>query len=73
MKQNIAKCGLLSESSTLQHTLKSIPEAIAEKEKSPELADVERLEEKEEITPLKLPVHLSDGLEFFDQLLMDRD
>ena len=38
----------------LQHTWKSIPEAIAKKVKSAELADVESLEEKESNNPLKI-------------------
>ena len=73
LKRNVAKSGILSGSSTLQRTLKSIPEAIAEKEKCAELAEVEILEEEDATTPLKLPVHLSDGLEIVDQLSLDGD
>ena len=73
LKQNIAKSGILTESSTLEHMLKSIPQAIAEKEKSAELVDIESLEEKEAITPLKLQAHLSDGLEIVNQLSLDGD
>ena len=73
LKQNIAKSGIVSGSSTLQCNLKSVPEAIAEKEKSTELAEVESLQKENATTALKLPVHLSDGLEIADQLSLDGD
>ena len=62
LKHDLAKSGVLSGLSTIQHMSMSLPETITEKEEAAEFAGIKDLEESRVSTTFKLPPHVQDDI-----------